>query len=78
MALTALGDRDGACDFLLEQIEHRLYQPGLFQKAAELFQLWKVDDATINRYNRLAELANQRGTLLGDLMGNQVYIDKIK
>lgn len=78
MALMAVGDRDGACDFLLSQIEHRLYQPGLFQKAAELFRLWKVDDATINRYNRLVEQANQRRTILGDLMGNQVYIDKMK
>lgn len=76
-AMEALGDQEGACTFLLEQLEQRLYQVELFQRTAELFRLWEVDGDTVDTYNRLVEQANGSQTFLGTLKGDQVYIDKL-
>lgn len=77
-ALNAVGDRDAACGLLLEQLERRRYQTELFQRTAELLRRWEADADTVSAYNRIVDLANGGRTLLGDLMGNQVYIEKIK
>lgn len=76
-AMEELGDREGACTLLLEQLEQRLYQVELFQATAERFRLWEVEEDTIDAYNRLADRANDSQTFLGALKGDQVYIDKI-
>lgn len=68
-ALEALGDRDGACGLLLDQLERRLYQVELFNRTAELFQRWGAGEDAVNAYNRLVDLANGCDTFFGVLKG---------
>lgn len=77
-AMKALGDQDGACVLLLDQLSLQLYQTELFQRTAELLLLWEANAETISAYNQIVDLANENQTFLGNLMGDQVYIDKIR
>ena len=70
--------KDKACDFLLDELDRRMYDVYLFEKTSEMFEEWNVDTEHIARYNDIAEKSNSSYNVLGDWKGDRVVIDKIK
>lgn len=68
---------EDACALLLDELARQPCRPALYERAGELLLEWEAEDGDIEAFNRLAKQANQRRFLLGDLMGNQVEIDRI-
>lgn len=71
------GDKDGACELLLSQIEGRLYDVPLFEATEEYLVSTDAPPEQLRRYNAIAQTANEKIGFLGELMGNQVQINKI-
>lgn len=76
-ALRELEGEEAACTLLLGVLEEQIYRVSLFEQTAALFREWEVDAAWRERYDRLADRANDSQTILGSLKGDQVYIEHI-
>ena len=77
-ALQRLDDQDTAVQLLLSQLERQPYRIGLYEQSAELLLQWEAGEEQCAVYNSLVDRANERGSILGDLMGNQIQIEHIK
>lgn len=77
-ALQRLDDQNAAVQLLLSQLEKQPYRIGLYERSAELLLQWEADEEQCGTYNTLVDGANERSSILGDLMGNQVQIEHIK
>ncbi|MDE7325290.1 MAG: O-antigen ligase family protein [Lachnospiraceae bacterium] len=76
-ALYRLGRDQEACGKLLEELEHQLFRVSLFWQGRQLLLGWEADNVYLERYNEIVDMANGSQTVLGRLMGNQVYIEYI-
>ncbi len=68
---------DEAYTLLLDQLERQPYQVGLFEDVATLLTAWEADEVYLRRYDQIVQTANDNKNSLGDLLGNQVQIDRI-
>lgn len=77
-ALRELGDRDGACVLLLDQLERQLYRVVMFEQVGQRLVQWDAEERYLDRYDRIVDLANESQTMLGVLQGDQVHIEHLK
>lgn len=77
-ALQRLDDQETAIQLLLAQLEKQPYRISLYERTAELLLQWEANEEQCMAYNTLVDRANQRSSILGNLMGNQIQIEHIK
>jgi len=77
-ALRALGDQNGACELLLDQMEQQIYHVILFEQTRQRLLEWGAAERYLEDYDRIVDRANASQSTLGALQGDQIYIDHIR
>ena len=77
-AIREQGNEKGACAFLLNELQNRLYRLSLFESVSQLFIVWNAPPEIRERYNEIVRISNESCSLLGNWTGSQVKIDFIQ
>lgn len=71
------GNEEKAYEILLSSLENRLFDVELFDETRSFLERNRAPNEITERFDSLAEQANNRKSLLGSLTGTQVQIKKI-